>query len=248
VTQLELSEPLLTIIGHVLTLASIVAGVLIVTWQIAKQHRNSLRLQEEHLKNELRVKLYERLADAVEEASSAMSASLSAARRAMMPFELPRPIAGAPDRDAAPALSNSRDRVTAAITKLQVVMERYEIVFPGFVDMRTALGEEFKAFLTVHWDLCSCITIFLPMRADDPESQAAVDRLFPRPAADADIIRLKDLHSRFQDVCYNMEAYTADVRIEGQNVLLGRLFARTLPPRKPLDPSVKVLAPSTRET
>ena len=248
IAQFQLGDTTLTLIGHVLTLAGIVTGAIIVAWQIARQHRNGLQLQEEHLKNEIRVKLYERLADAVEEASSALSASLSAARRAMMPFELPRPAASRPDRDAAPALSIARDQVSKAVTRLALVMERYEIVFPGFSDVSRAIAEEFKLYLDAHWEFWSRISPFLPLKAENPDEQATVDRVFPRPATMQDIEALKELRRHFEDACWNLEAYTGDVRIESQNVLLGKLFARTLPARKPLDPNAKVLAPGSPDT
>jgi hypothetical protein len=227
-------------IPHALQLLAIGVGIVVVSWQLKRQHDSALRLQEEHLKDEIRTKLYERLADAVENASFALTGAIGAARRARAIAESGDRTAILAARDASPSMFKALEEVSQSITRMIVVIERYEIVFPGFAAIRLALVEEFKEFLLAHSRFSNVVSRYLSFQGQ-PHEQASIDQVFPLKASQDDLNELRELYEAYAAVGYNLEGYTADVRIEGQNALLGHLFGRQLPRRKPGDPTIKVL-------
>src|SRR3989442_50156 len=51
----------IALIGQFLTLVSVTVGVLMVIWQLHRQHRSSLALQREAKRQELKLRIYETL-------------------------------------------------------------------------------------------------------------------------------------------------------------------------------------------
>lgn len=61
-----------------------------------------------------------------------------------------------------------------------------------------------------------------------------------QPPSEHDLQRLEESSSDFIDRLMNLKGYINDFQTEMQNLLLGELFDRTLPPREPVAPKIAV--------
>lgn len=227
----------------------IVIGVLIIVWQIGRQHRNSLNLQKENMKHQLRLEIYRDLAHKISKANNSLSTTLSKVislpsslslkqyTKSILHFE-PMPI-----EDRAETISQLHSSAVADIISLATAIEEYEIAIPNFTSFKRAFcGEKLeifqKAFSTFHEEVLP----FLPI--DVPEDKVAELRkkviIPPYPNKEA-IEKLKELADKYLEKVADFHGYLTDLSIEAQNHLLGSLFNRKLPPRQPTDPSVIVL-------
>jgi hypothetical protein len=66
-----LQENAIDLIGHLLTVVSVMAAALTVAWQLGRQHKSSLILQRENAREQLKLRIYESLLDKVRVLSDA---------------------------------------------------------------------------------------------------------------------------------------------------------------------------------
>lgn len=234
-------------VAHTLMAGGTVIAVLLVYLQVQKQHKSTLVLQEEHLKNEIRLKIYERIADSVEECSKLIGVAVSEARNAVT-------IISAGDRQQVENLPQTgmsiiqaKHVATGAVAQLMRVIERYEIAFPGFVEMRLGLSQGAQEVNDVTVPFIGKASLYLPIETSDAEGRQVRLRPLVVPE-ESDISELNHIHELFDEALHKLEAYTADVQIEAQNVLLGNLFNRQIPARQPGDPRYRVLKPGSYES
>jgi hypothetical protein len=215
-----------------------ILGVLIVYLQIQKNQRAALVLQEEHLRNELKLKLYEKAASIFADASGLLSSASSVYRPPLNSLDM-RVRKGFPVSPTSASMGVS-DAVHAAadgITRVLLVLEEYEIVFTRFRAFRRRLSADHTRLLEAHNAVWSKLLMFLPVihtETGKPFGPVAF------PTRDA-LAELERLNEAYVDVCKTLSGYLIDLQIEAQNELLGKLFARQLPPRHAEDPAVEVL-------
>lgn len=226
-------------IGQIITAASLILGVLLAYLQVQKNHAAALTLQEAHLRNELKLRLYDRVSERFSTCSSLLSKAqfvhtgiFSAWHMrvrqgfSVVPQQLPS------------ELTETAHAGAASVNAVLEIVEHYEIAFPRFETIRRELSEKHRELLAAQTALWSAIMIFLPFT--EATTGAKVGPLgFP---AEIQLTEFESLHSKYQDICNDISGYMIDLQVEAQNELLGELFGRTVPPRSPLDPVHKVLA------
>jgi hypothetical protein len=235
------------LIGHALTIVVLIAGIITVAWQLNRQHRNTLLLQRDNVREELKLRLHEILIQKVRKLSNAnISASMYAY---MIPLNLknyqrqlelglsPQPI-----KERAPELATLNTEASKSLTELIEEFESWSIAFPGFHIFQVALGaanhDARKAFIPLYTALLSILP--LDPREDAPEN---VPRpIIQRSPSNEELIKLNELIARYKDAMDDICCYIHDLTIESQNNLLSGLFDRKVPPRKPLDPTNKVIS------
>ena len=70
--------------AEILTVGGLVITVLLAYLRLQKQEQSNLRLQERHLKNQLHLEVYDKVADVLDDAAQAMARSGSLVRSIMM--------------------------------------------------------------------------------------------------------------------------------------------------------------------
>ncbi len=227
------------LVGQLLTAAGLLLGVLIAYLQVQKNHATTLKQQEAHLRNDLKLKLYERISESFSRCSALLSKAHFAYTGTFSAWDM-RVRKGFPvaPHQVAIELSDCAHTVAASVNAVLEIVEHYEIAFPRFETIRRELSEKHRELLAAQTLLWSPISIFLPFT--DALTGTKMGPLgFPTEPQLADF---EALHAKYQSVCNDISTYMIDLQIEAQNELLGELFGRSVPPRSPGDPAYKVLA------
>ena len=225
--------------GTLIAVGTMVIGVLAIYLKIEKQQKSLLYLQEEHLKNELKLRIYERISETMSLAASLvgrthtnMISVLSVLRMHTEGLPLVTTIKTADLRDA-------HFEAYRAVNEVLRVMEQYEIALLRFRTIRLHLGRTNTEFLEKYSPLGSKLFGYLP--TPTAEGDGEIPPLLGTPTGEG-LTELEDLKQAYGESCSDLQAYLLDLQMEAQNELLGGLFAQTVPPRRPLDPSVEVLS------
>lgn len=236
-----------TLIGHALTIVTLVAGAIILFWRLNRQHRNTLQLQRDNAREELKLRLYEILVQRVRKLSHAnttaatyallIPSNLEAYQRQFRPGFTP-----VPPKERAPEFAKLNTEANNALIELLEEFEAWSIAFPGFqifqIALNSAIHDVREAFHPLFLELLNCLP------TDPPEG--APDNI-PRPIikgslSKEEIVKLRELVDRYYSAMCDIIGYVFDLTIEAQNNLLSGLFDRRVPPRKPIDPTLKVIS------
>ena len=216
----------------------LILSVLIAYLNVQKNQRANLQLQEAHLRNELKLKLYDKFSTVFAKAGD--SVSLAGTQYysiiSMFNVRLQSGMAVSPTITGS-QLTEQAHVAQTDLNRMLMVLEEYEIVFLRFGAFRRQLSEEHSRFLRTHGELWSKLLMYLPFLHSETKQQVG-PVLFP---AVEDLAAIEVLHEAYLAVCSDISSYMIDLQIETQNELLGALFNRTLPPRHPGNPSAKVL-------
>lgn len=220
-----------------LAASGLVLTVLLAFMQLQRTHRATLEAQEAHLRNQLKVDLYAKVAPLVQDAaeSAAHTASDYQSVLSVAAFQLQ----GLPFkhlRDATALLEGHRKAANAVLAVISF-LEQHEIVFARFGSIRRALSEAHERLLLSHTLLWQAAALLVPP-APTPGAPP------PTPLAHPTNDMVQALQSKQEDygaACSAIGSFMVDVQIEAQNELLGSLFQRELPPRNPASASELVL-------
>jgi len=208
-------------------------GTLVITVLLAYSGiRASLRLQEEHLKNELKVRLYPEIADALHRTAEALQAAALGYEVTVGDLKRRTETGTGGSQRTSEELADRHRDAARQVTALLMVFEKYEIVFARFAGIRRQFADEHLRLLTAHSTLFSRLLLFLP---------SVQGTVLPHQPRLQDVAELEVLAKAYRDVEGDLQGYILDASVEAQNELLGDLFKRQLPSRNPLDSSVKVL-------
>lgn len=201
-------------------------------YQLIKQHRNSIALQEAHLRHQIQLDIFREVADQLQRVAHAFSKTEAGATETLRQI---RDQAGGRREvtQTGAEISASHFAASDCVSDLQRLLERYEIVFHRFGSARRLLAEETRRLHETHWELMGKVSLFLP-HIGGPHPH-------PFKATTADVPSIEKATDEYLAVCGNFQGFVLDLGIEAQNCLLGELFQRTLPPRNPLDSTVPVL-------
>ena len=230
--------------GELIAALGLVLSVLIAYLQIQKNQRAGLQLQEAHLRNELKLKLYEKVSQVLADAGDCLSKASTQYYSviSMLDARVRKGFAVSPSQLGS-QLADQGDAAQRALNRALNVLEQYEILFLRFGAFRRQISKDHSRFLEAHSALWSKVLIYLPFIS--PETGKPLGPVvFP---SEADLVQIEELHRRFIEVCNDLSGYMIDLQIETQNELLGDLFSRQLPPRHPADPRVTVLRRDDKE-
>jgi hypothetical protein len=239
------------LLGHALTVVGLVVGIVVVIWQLGRQHRSSLMLQRDNAREELKLEVHKLLVEKIRHASHA---NIAAAMYAyMIPFtlenyykQLALGVPVSPIKERAPEFSRLNTEAGEAITDLIEVFESWAIAFPGIEIFQVAFNVASHDAREAFVPLFSAILRALPMDPPENAPANAPTPLVQAPLSHEQLSELKALVNRYKRAMDEIGCYLSDLTAEAQNVLLSGLFERTVPQRKPLDPSYKVI--STKPT
>lgn len=233
-------------LGLVLTAIGMILSVGIVLMQLGRQHKSSLALQRDNVKEELKLRVYESLGIKAQAFSDAEMEAGSYARSIWQDLDsrvwsanvgLKRSII----KLRVDELSKLHFTASAALIDLIYSMEHWEIAFPAAKLFRVAFfsanHDVDEAFQPLHEDAIR----LLPVDLGD-------DRLHvPALPTIEGLAELKSKVDSYLEARSTLRAYTHDLSVESQNLLLSNLFKNRVEIRRPFDPSYKVITASNTE-
>lgn len=243
-----------------LTLLGVIAGFLLLAWQLDRQHRNSLaQLDRQHrnayeqlasqhqdsisvnaesARNALNLEIYRELADASEAASAALSHLDGVVLNVILDVPLRRDHfvrfgTILPPQGPYQRVNEAR---SDKVLSLMRVMEKWEV----------ALGADFDKFKQGIGE-----NLGLLGQKGETFTRLAGPYLFeapvPWPPTDADIQAVNAEGQELQAKSFDIIMNVWGLRSASQNRLLGGLFTYRVPTRKPGDPRVTVGLPENDE-
>jgi hypothetical protein len=222
---------------NLLTAAGLILAVLLAYMQIQKTHKKNISAQREHLRNELRVSLYEKASAVFQNASSTIAQAENIIRSAIMTLDMMANGVPLTPRTTVQDTIHTHSGLSEAVSQVLRTLEQYEIAFSRFQSFRREFSDSHKAALNAHVPLFAQLSGFIPTEHHESST------LGPRAAPTKDDVkRLKALADTYLAAAGDLQGYIIDLQIEAQNELLGDPFEHQLPPRAPGDESVRVLA------
>ena len=237
------------LIGYGITFLGIIVAAGVVVWQIGRQHKDSLALQRDNAREELKLRVHGLLVQRIRKLSDAnVSAGMYAF---MIPMTLEtiqeqfaRGLPPSSVRQRAIEFSRLHDEASQAVVELLWDFEAWSIAFPGLEVFRAALHSANHDAREAYFPLFNQLLIALPMDPPEdapPEVPRPVGGL-PLPLSGVEMARLKVLVDRYKWAMDDISNYVYDLTIESQNNLLSGLFEHRVPQRQPIDPRFRVIS------
>lgn len=217
-----------------LTLVSIVAGFFLLTWQLNKQHRNTLESNTEAARNRLKLEIYSDLAAAGQRASSALLKLHSNMTVADLDLQIrvdhySKFSQILPSRHTFQGMNHEQSKAETQVIRLMAAMEKWEIALgTDFQPFKKSIGDHLQQAGQKHRDFLWGMRDYFGLTAKWPPEQDEIRKLKVKAAEAAEAV-------------FDVVMDVWDLRIATQNQLLGGLFTYRIPVRKPRDPTVKVL-------
>ena len=220
----------------VLTVAGLILTVLLAYLHVQKNQRAALEAQQAHLRDQLKVQLYEKVSGVFQQCAETVQKALSEVQSTVWHLESASKGLPVEHIRSASDLIESNQHAQRALTKVLLVLEQYEMAFARFGSIRRQFSDDHKQLLETHSALFAALLPFTPgqdsaghsVPPNSAPSQDALDALAP-------------LAREYTNTCGDILGHLIDLQVEAQNELLGHLFQRQLPPRHPQDPGQKVL-------
>jgi hypothetical protein len=219
------------VVPGVQILAPFLAAVMILI-----QIRHNSKKDREKLKFDLQTKFYNEIEEKASIASQAVLEAHGFCNSVMITCNMI--IAGQNSQFSVTPLDFNRVQygLLNTLADLIITIEKYEIVLQEITIFKSA----FSAF---SHDLHEAIAQFypvllnvLPYDVPMPPDGAKTTRVHQAALNATQAAQLLELKENFEQPIHNIGGILSDLRVEFQNVLLGPLFKRKLPPRQPLDP------------
>lgn len=222
---------------ELLTFGGLVVTVLLAYLQIQKNHAATLRAQEAHLRDQLKVNVYEKVAAVFQDCAEQVNTAAGEMRSVVSNLRLALQGLPGTQRLTSAQLLDVHYNAQRALSRVLLVLEQYEIVFARFASIRRQFSDEHGRLLDVHVKLWVALVPLIPI-VDSSSGRTTPPLVAPTQSA-LDV--LEPLATVYIDVCGDIMGYFIDLQIEAQNELLGHLFQHQLPPRSPGDPRQRVL-------
>lgn len=231
-------------IGDLLTVVSILTGFGIIVFQLSRQHANDIAAQKENNRDELRLEIYEKFSQALDDANekttgAGMYAFNLAANLSIYKDQVDAGFNPSPLRCRAKEFSDLHFTSNGSIIKLITLIEKYEIVSPELEIFKIALNVASHDISEAHTPLFQFLLRILPMEVIDVNGNIQVANILtPTEEQMQELTQLTNAYKNSQD---DLGGYLYDFNIELQKLFLGYLFNNEVKVRAPIDPNVKVV-------
>ena len=210
-------------------LVGILIGFISLSWQLQRQHRNTLEANRRQSQDRLKVELYHEIARRIEATAAPLTDS------SLTPTGFVGHVTIFRDKPARSRYTFSelqaiRQRLSSSVLGLTSTLEVYEIVMPQFKILRQRVGEAFSLATAAFGDFSLLAAHFVGADGTAPAVRPTDDELR----------ELSRLAETAQVTGIALTAVVHDLRVEAQNHLLGSIFTNRAPRRAPSDPSVQV--------
>ncbi|MBI3829059.1 MAG: hypothetical protein HY291_06065 [Planctomycetes bacterium] len=238
------------IVGNVIQVISIIVGAWLVAIQIRKNHESSIEVQRENARLGLKVKVYEDFECFLNTAQERITIIDSVARslpfsiyfywRRKEEFKLKEPTH---INHTSYSIARLHNRAMDSALKLIIKLESFEVALTESKTFVRALSIQMSKCSDAFREFHEATLMLLPVHVPK-DKQAAVGSkiLEPHRPTDDNLNRIKKASEEYNEVLMDLQAFVYDLRVEAQNLLLGELFQKRVPPRKPIDPRHLVLS------
>jgi len=205
----------------VLSAAGIVIGFLIVSWQLKRQHWNTLDNNRRQSQDRLKVEIYAKVAERIEATSIplhkvSMLPTAFVGELSLRHAALHSGAAGAvPNSTVFPELVKAHQSADESLTALVSLLETYAIAFSDHPDFGPRISQDLHT-------LNVCTNDFHQAASQFAGSSTSSAVTWPASAADVQI--LTDLAQSVQRAASSAATTVSALRVVGQNYLLGALF------------------------
>lgn len=232
----------------------LLVGVVMVIYQMERQHKDNYLLQLSNHKQELKLKVYKEISEYVSCAMQSYEENQILNNSLMRQYHNcvicqdansnPSPKIYTKDTE----LSDAHSRMLRSLTQLMNKLAEYEIVDKNTVIFRTALASAVKLLSETYIEFQGQIFPYLP--SDVPKKrleQLGVNVHHVKSPSQQDLEVIEQSFNSYTDA--NLEGYcfVSDLSREAQNVLLGSLFNNQVPPREPSDSNYVVVTTKPEE-
>jgi hypothetical protein len=141
------------------------------------------------------------------------------------------------------ALTDATVKLMGTIEQWEIIDLRMDVFRIAFSSALRDLSDEFSEYLKV-------ILSVMPRNATQSNAPSSTFNSVPLPWHLPPAEKLEDVITRarsLSDKSLNLGSYISDFQVEMQNLLLADLFNNQIPPRKPIDPSLKVITLNRRD-
>jgi hypothetical protein len=215
--------------GPVATIISVTVGALMIVFE-----------RRATGKAEMKLKLFEELRQGIEAAGE--SGHEISSLVFMLPMQsnnywnmVGRGYQMTPVADRFPKINDLHMAAGRKITALISLLETHDIVSEHFELFRRALACACKDVEEAKTELTPVLFRTLPI--DLPGNPVPIVQHVTVPQ----LAELTEKCNRYWNLMQTLLNYIHDIKIEAQNLLLGGIFSRRVPPRKPADPRIWVL-------
>lgn len=231
----------------IITLFGFVISAMMIIWQMKRQHKIGILLQQENSREVLRLKIYQTLDKQINKVNDA---AISAGTYLVsLPtdiennaFSLSKGVKPSPLKQRTADYISKHQKISESIGNLFRAFESYEIACPDFMIFKIALSSAKHDLREVHKKLFEELLKILPLDVDEETSIKTGLRILDKPLPNEERCqKLKALIDQYRDIATDINSYMYDLRVDAQNKLLDKLFDYKLPPRKPLDTKYKVI-------
>lgn len=222
------------------TFASVTISALLIIWQIGRQYRNSIDLQQDNHRNQFKLKMYQELASFIDKATEK-------GRIGTVGLMLPGKIANSGSyteiQERPLDISNGSAELVIEVTKLMCFLETYEVVMPRFRIFRLAFGCAIDKLQKVTFEYFTMLLRFLPTDVKEEDAKRLGIKVLPpvRPNND-ELDKLREMGNQYFQECLDVYSYIHDLRIEAQKELLGNIFGNDVHGRMPNEEEYVVIS------
>lgn len=216
------------------TFASVTTSALLIIWQIGRQYRNSINLQQDNHRNQFRLKIYQELAALIDNAADKTRVGIVGL---ILPDKIANSSGSYTDILERPLdISNGSTELVTEVTKLMSFLETYEVVMPRFRIFRLAFGCATDKLQKISFKYFRMLLKFLPADLKEDDAKRLGIQVLPpvRPNPE-EFQKLKEMGNLYNEECMNVYCYIHDLRIEAQKELLGNIFGNDVLGRMPIE-------------
>lgn len=216
------------------TFASVTISASLIIWQIGRQYRNSINLQQDNHRNQFKLKIYQELAPLIDNAADKIRIGIIGL---MLPGKIANDSGSYTEIQERPLdISNGSAELVTEVTKLMCFLETYEVVMPRFRIFRLAFGCATDKLQKVTFEYFTMLLRFLPADLKEEDAKRFGINVIPpvRPNND-ELDKLREMGNQYHQECLNVYCYIHDLRIEAQKELLGNIFGNDVHGRMPIE-------------
>lgn len=229
-------------------IVTLFVGVVMVIYQMERQHKDNYLLQLSNHKEELKLKVYKEISEYVSCAMQKYTENQSIINSVIRQYNS---CVICQDANSNPypkiytkytELSGAHSGMLRSLTQLMCKLEEYEIVDKNIKIFRVALASTVQLILEAYLEFQRHIFDYLPHDdSKERQEQLGVNIKHVKSPTQEDLEAIEQSFNCYTEA--NLEGYclVSDLSREAQNVLLGNLFNNQVPQREPSDSNYVVV-------
>lgn len=229
------------LIGAGATVTAATIGALVVARQIRKQAANAIRQNSHNEALKLKLKVYEEIIEVVQRCQDASSSLSSFVRVFSVGVQLARNACARAQRivvpdGRAPVFLDLQKSFAQSAVMMVFLTERWQIIDPRIEVFRTAFNSALHDVRSAYTKYVKIAVELMPVVRPDGQS------IFPwSPPDDLQFAALDQAGKSLIEAVDKLASFAYDFQGEMQNLLVGELFGKQVPPRASIDPSYPVI-------